>query len=104
MLHLISAWCVAHDLHAIAPWSLKCTCWRQFTAEWGDCKKSQIAPFNATIIIIIKYNNTNTTNANITDEDDDNNDDNDADDYTINNMSYKEKKEKKKKKKKTIPA
>ena len=32
---------------------LECMCWRRF-AEWqGDCKKSQIAPLNAVIIIII---------------------------------------------------
>ena len=32
---------------------LECTFWRQFTAQWGACKKSQIVPFNAFIIIII---------------------------------------------------
>ena len=37
----------------IALGPLECTCWRQFTAQWVDCKKSQIVPFNAIIIIII---------------------------------------------------
>ena len=52
-LHMISAQCVAHDLHTVAPGPLERVCWRQFAALWGDCKKSQIAPLNATIIIII---------------------------------------------------
>ena len=32
-------------------------CWRQFAAQWGDCKHSRTPPLNAiiTIIIIIKY-------------------------------------------------
>ena len=29
-------------------------CWRRFVAQQGDCQKSQIAPLNAIIIIIIK--------------------------------------------------
>ena len=33
-------------LHAIAPRSLECTCWRPFAAQWGDCKKSQTVPLN----------------------------------------------------------
>ena len=53
MLHVISAQCVARDLHTYAPWLLECTCWRQFTVQLGDCKKSQIASLNAIIIIII---------------------------------------------------
>ena len=54
ILHVIlSARCVAHDLHRIAPWPLERTCWRQFAAQSGDCNKSQIVPFNVTIIIII---------------------------------------------------
>ena len=51
-LHVISARCVARDLHTIAPGPLERTCWRQFAALWGDCKKSRIAPLNAIIIII----------------------------------------------------
>ena len=47
---MISAWCVACDLYTIVPWPLEHTCRRQ----WGDCtKKSQIAPFNAIMIIIL---------------------------------------------------
>ena len=53
MLHVISARCVAGDFHAIAPGPLERTCWRQFAAQWGDCEKSQIAPWNAIITIII---------------------------------------------------
>ena len=34
----MSARCVAHDLHTIAPRPLKRTWWRQFAAQWGDCK------------------------------------------------------------------
>ena len=48
---MISAWCVAHDLHTIAPRPLERTCWKQFAALWGDCKKSRIAPLNAIIIM-----------------------------------------------------
>ena len=54
-LHMISARCVAPDLHTIAPGPLERACWRQFASLWGDCKKSRIAPLNAIIIIIIKY-------------------------------------------------
>ena len=50
-LHVISARCVARDLHTVAPGPLERTCWRQFAALWGDCKKSRIAPLNAIIII-----------------------------------------------------
>ena len=34
-------------------WPLVHWCWRQFAAQWGDCKKSLIAPLNVIIIIII---------------------------------------------------
>ena len=54
MLHVISARCVARNLHTIAPGPLEHACWRQFAALWGDCKKSRIALLNAIIIIIIK--------------------------------------------------
>ena len=53
MLQVIGAQCVAHDFHTIVPWPLECTCWRQFVAQRGDCKKSRTAPLNAVIIIII---------------------------------------------------
>ena len=53
MLHVINARCVARDLHMTAPGPLGCTCWRQFAALWGDCKKTRIAHLNAIIIIII---------------------------------------------------
>ena len=55
MLHMISARCVAHDLHTIAPWPLERTCWRQFTVQWGDCKKSQTPPLNVIITIIMLW-------------------------------------------------
>ena len=51
--HMISARCVARDLHTVAPGPLERTCWRRFAALWGDCKNSRIAPLNAIIIIII---------------------------------------------------
>ena len=50
-LHVISARCVARDLHTVASEPLERTCWRQFAALWGDCKKSRIAPLNGIIII-----------------------------------------------------
>ena len=53
MLCVISARCVAHDLHTITPWPLERTCWRRFAAQWGDRNKSRTAPLNAIIIIII---------------------------------------------------
>ena len=53
MLHVISARCVARDLHTIALGLLERTCWRRFAAQWGDCKNSRIAPFIAIIINII---------------------------------------------------
>ena len=31
----------------------KCTCWRRFTAQWGECTKFRNAPLNTIIIIII---------------------------------------------------
>ena len=37
---MISARCVALDLHTIAPTPLECTCWRWFAVQWGDCQKS----------------------------------------------------------------
>ena len=46
-LHVISARCVAHYLHTIAPGPLERACWRQFAALWGYCKKSRIAPLSA---------------------------------------------------------
>ena len=54
----MSARCVAHDLHTIAPRPLERTCWRQFIAQRGDCNnlnKSRIAPFDTIIIIIIRH-------------------------------------------------
>ena len=61
MLHVMSARCVARDLHTIAPGPLESRCWREFATQWGDCQKSRIAhcqksrfaPLNAIIIIII---------------------------------------------------
>ena len=47
MLHVISALGAARDLHRLRPGR------RQFMAQWGDCKISQIAPFNVIIIITI---------------------------------------------------
>ena len=44
MLYVMSARCVARDLHLISSW---------IEAPWGECKTSRIAPFNAIKIIII---------------------------------------------------
>ena len=52
MLHVISARCVARDLHTFAPVPLERTCWGGLAAQGGDCKKSRIAPLNAIIIVI----------------------------------------------------
>ena len=52
---MISARCVARDLYTIVPGPLERTCWRQFAALWGDCKKSRIAPLNAIIIILLLF-------------------------------------------------
>ena len=49
---MISARCVARDLHTISPGPLERTCWRQFAALWGDCKKSRIAPLNAMLLLL----------------------------------------------------
>ena len=35
----------------IAPRPFERMCWRQFTAQWGDCKKSRTTPLSAIIII-----------------------------------------------------
>ena len=53
MLHVISARCVARDLHMTASGPLERTCWIQSTAQRGDCQKSRFPPLNAIIIIII---------------------------------------------------
>ena len=56
MLHVIGARCAAHDFHTIMPRPLESTCWREFMAQQGDCKKSRTAPLNVIIIIIILNN------------------------------------------------
>ena len=38
MLHMISAQCVARDLHMIASGPFEHMCWRQISAQRGDCK------------------------------------------------------------------
>ena len=53
MLHVISARCVARDLHMIAPRPLERMNWRRIAAQWGDSIKSRIAPLKSIIIIII---------------------------------------------------
>ena len=55
MLHVISAQCVARNLHTIAPGPLEYTCWRRFAAHLRDCKQSRIAPLSAVIIIIYYF-------------------------------------------------
>ena len=41
-LHVISARCVARDLHTTAPGPLGRMCWRQFAAQWGDCENLEL--------------------------------------------------------------
>ena len=53
MMHVMSTWCVARDLNTIASRPLEHTCWRRFAAQWGDCKKSRIAPFNALLLLLL---------------------------------------------------
>ena len=55
MLYVIGTLGAARDLHIIAARPLEHMCWRQFMMQWGNCKKSRIAPFHAIIIIIIIY-------------------------------------------------
>ena len=43
MLHVISARCVARDLHTNAPGPTECTCRRQFVAQWGDCEHLELS-------------------------------------------------------------
>ena len=50
MLHAISARCVARHLYMIVTWPFECTCWRQFKAQWEDCRKSRFVPFKSIII------------------------------------------------------
>ena len=52
---MISARCVARDLHTIAPWLLERTCRRLFAAQRGDCKQSRTAALNAIITVIIMF-------------------------------------------------
>ena len=54
MLHMISARCVARDLHTIAPRPHDCTFWKQFAAQRGDCKKSRIAPLSAILLLLLQ--------------------------------------------------
>ena len=52
MLHVVSAMCVARDLHTMALRPLECAYLRHFAAQW-DYKNSWIAPFSLITIIII---------------------------------------------------
>ena len=53
MLHVISALCVERDLHTITPRPLERAWWRQFAAQWGDCKKSWIESFNLILLLLL---------------------------------------------------
>ena len=53
MLHVTSAWNIVRDFNNAAPRPLECIWWRQFTVQWGDCKKSRVVHLNVTTIIII---------------------------------------------------
>ena len=52
-LHVIRVQCVGRDLHMIAPGPLERMCWRQFLAQEENCNNCRIAPYDASIIIII---------------------------------------------------
>ena len=55
VLPVVSAWCVAYDLHRIVSWPHQCACLRQLMAQWWDCRKSQTAHFSVIIITIIIF-------------------------------------------------
>ena len=56
MLYVLSTRCFARDLHTTAPWPLERTCWRQFTAQWGNDKKTSHCTFQCDHYNIISNN------------------------------------------------
>ena len=44
---------ILQSSHMAVPWPLEDMCWRQFMAQWGDCKQSRTAPFSAIVVITI---------------------------------------------------
>ena len=75
MLHMISSWCVANDLHIIVPRHLSVRVGDSsryseeivqnlelcLSTQWGDCTKSWIVPFNTVrrlykIFLIVPFN------------------------------------------------
>ena len=61
MLHVISTRCVARDLHTIVPGPLEHAYWETVRGVVRRLIKSQIAPLNAIIIIIIIINDSELT-------------------------------------------
>ena len=55
VLQVISAGCVARDVQTVALSPLDCTCVGQFAVQSGDCRQSQITPFGAIIIVIVRH-------------------------------------------------
>ena len=49
-LHVINTRCVAHK----CAWPRKQECWRLFTVQWVDCKKSRAVPFIILIITTVR--------------------------------------------------
>ena len=52
MLHMMTARCVARDLHTIAPWPLERTCWRWFMAQWGDHKNLELCLSMQVVVVV----------------------------------------------------
>ena len=53
MLHVISAQCVARDLHAIVPGRLSVRLGDSSRCSEEIAKKSQIAPLSAIIVVVV---------------------------------------------------
>ena len=58
-LHTTEPWqLAAHDLHTTEPWQLERTRWRQFAAQWEDCKDLKLRLSVTTILIMANiFNN-----------------------------------------------
>ena len=52
---MLSAQCIAHDLHMIAPWPLQRICWRQFAAQWTDMKNLVLCLSTESLLHYCKY-------------------------------------------------
>ena len=57
MLHVISARCVARDLHTVAPWPLQRTYWRQFAVQWGYCENLKLRLWMWLLLLLLSKGN-----------------------------------------------